>query len=311
MSADAKAIHKILLAVDGSEHSLAAVRTVQDFTLASGSCAECLVMLIGALPHTEGSNQAVYLYPLQQAQKMLQESGIQTSLDLIQGFPAEVILDYAVAQRPDLIVIGAKGLRATFGILLGGVAQRVVEYAECPVLIIRAPYRKITHVLIVTDGSEHSRNAVEFAAKFPFSPQTLFHLLHVLPPSAILTPETLARVWSMTDYSFEMPIFTTQELEEEVESARKAGQAILDEANRILLEHNIHAKTTLLRGDAATEVLQYAKESQIDMLVAGSRGLSQMQSWLVGSVSRKLVHYAECSVLLVKRHSVPASQLSE
>lgn len=301
MNNNAKSIHKILLAVDGSEHSRAAVQTVQDFALASGSCADCQVKILGALPHTEGSNQAVYLYPLQQAQKMLAESGIQTSLELVQGFPAEVILDFASAHQPELIVLGAKGLRATFGILLGGVAQRVVEYAECPVLVIRSPYRKVKHVLLLTDGSEHSRKAVEFAAKFPFSPHTVFHVLHVLPPSAILTPESLARVWSMADYSLEIPIFTSQELEAEVEAAQKSGQAILDEANQILLAQEIHAKNTLRRGDAATEVLQYAKDSQIDMIVVGSRGLSQVQSWLVGSVSRKLVHYAECSVLLVKR----------
>jgi len=306
-----QSIHKVLLAVDGSEHSRAAVQTVQDFTLATGSCADCQVMILGALPHTEGSNQAVYLYPLQQAQKMLTESGIQTSMELIQGFPAEVILDYAAAQQPDLIVVGAKGLRATFGILLGGVAQRVIEYAECPVLVIRAPYRKIKAVLVITDGSEHSRNAVEFAGEFPFSPHTVFHLLHVLPPSAILTPETLARVWSMADYSMELPVFTSQELEEEVEAARKAGQAILDEANQLLLSRNIHAKNTLLRGDAASEVLQYAKDNQIDLIIAGSRGLSQVQGWLVGSVSRKLVHYAECSVLLVKRRPTIAEQPPE
>jgi nucleotide-binding universal stress UspA family protein len=57
----------------------------------------------------------------------------------------------------------------------------------------------------------------------------------------------------------------------------------------------------LLRGDAATEIIQFAKEENIDMIIAGSRGLSQTQSWLLGSVSRKLVHYAPCSVLLVKQ----------
>jgi len=51
---------------------------------------------------------------------------------------------------------------------------------------------------------------------------------------------------------------------------------------------------------AVTEIIQYAKENQVDLIVAGSRGLTSMQSWLLGSVSRKLVHYAGCSVLIVK-----------
>ena len=225
MFSNSKPIQKILLAVDGSEHSRAAVQTVQDFTLSSASCADCQVMILGALPHTEGSNQAAYLYPLQQAQKMLMDKKIRTSLDLIQGFPAEVILNYAAVRQPDLIVLGAKGLRATLGILLGGVAQRVVEYAECPVLVIRAPYKKINHVLLVTDGSAYSRNAMEFAANFPFNPETIYHLLHILPPSAILTPETLAQVWTLADDSIDLPIFTSQEVETEAEigSQRRAS----------------------------------------------------------------------------------------
>jgi nucleotide-binding universal stress UspA family protein len=37
------------------------------------------------------------------------------------------------------------------------------------------------------------------------------------------------------------------------------------------------------------------------LIVAGSRGLSEFQGWWMGSVSRKLVHYSNCSVLIVKR----------
>jgi nucleotide-binding universal stress UspA family protein len=55
-----------------------------------------------------------------------------------------------------------------------------------------------------------------------------------------------------------------------------------------------------LRGDAATEILNFAQNINADLIVAGSRGLSQIQGWLLGSVSRKLVHYARCSVLIAK-----------
>jgi len=54
-------------------------------------------------------------------------------------------------------------------------------------------------------------------------------------------------------------------------------------------------------GDAATEIIEYVKSNKFDLIVAGSRGLSQFKGWWVGSVSRKLVHYSNCSVLIVKR----------
>ena len=60
------------------------------------------------------------------------------------------------------------------------------------------------------------------------------------------------------------------------------------------------AQSAMPRGDAATEILDYIKENDIDLVVCGSRGLSQVTGWLLGSVSRKLVHYADCSVMIVK-----------
>jgi nucleotide-binding universal stress UspA family protein len=66
----------------------------------------------------------------------------------------------------------------------------------------------------------------------------------------------------------------------------------------------IQATPVLARGDAATEIIQYVKDHEIDLILAGSRGLSEMRSWLLGSVSRKLVHYANCSVLIIKSHPV-------
>jgi nucleotide-binding universal stress UspA family protein len=301
MNTSLKPIHQVLLAVDGSENSLAAVKTVRDMALATAHCSECQVKVLGVLPVSEGANHAVYLLPLREAERILGEHGVHSSADLIQGYPAEVILAQAEASRPDLIVIGAKGLRATLGILLGGVAQAVVEHACCPVLVIRAPYRRINRVLVVTDGSVHSHHAVEFAANFPFITGTDFHLLHVLPPSPVLTPELLSHIWTLSDESIDPTLFTTREIEAEVESAHAAGKSILDEANQVLISQGIKAKYTLLQGDAATEIMQYVSNKEIDLIIAGSRGLSPMQSWLIGSVSRKLVHYAGCSVLLVKR----------
>jgi len=258
-------------------------------------------MVLGVLPSLEAPSHSVFLVPLNQAQRILSEHGIKVSSELILGYPTEVILNYAAANRPDLIVIGAKGLRATLGILLGGVAQQVVEHATCPVLVIRSPYRQIHNILIVTDGSEFSHQAVEFCANFPLPPGTSYHLLHVMPPQSLLTPDTLAQVWNLSDDSLDLPIVTSQEVEAETEAVRIAGQAVLDDSNQILVAHDIQAKNTLLRGDAATEILQYAHNNLIDLIIAGSRGLSQVQSWLIGSVSRKLVHYGECSVLLVKQ----------
>ncbi len=57
----------------------------------------------------------------------------------------------------------------------------------------------------------------------------------------------------------------------------------------------------LKRGDAASEIMEVVKEKNIDLVVTGSRGHSPIREWMMGSVSRKLVHYSGCSVLVVRQ----------
>lgn len=53
------------------------------------------------------------------------------------GSPAVVILDFAAERRPDLIVMGSRGLGVVKGVLLGSVSQYVVEQSKCPVLVVK------------------------------------------------------------------------------------------------------------------------------------------------------------------------------
>lgn len=53
------------------------------------------------------------------------------------GDPAEEIMKVAAKQHTDMIVMGAKGLSAIDRIVLGSVSTRVVQYAKCPVLVVR------------------------------------------------------------------------------------------------------------------------------------------------------------------------------
>ena len=52
-------------------------------------------------------------------------------------------------------------------------------------------------------------------------------------------------------------------------------------------------------GDAATEILEYAEANDVNLIVTGSRGLSSVKGWLLGSVSRKLIYHSKCSVLVI------------
>ncbi len=95
-----------------------------------------------------------------------------------------------------------------------------------------------------------------------------------------------------------------QGFQRQAEMEEQEGRRLLEDATVSLERAGLQAVPVLLRGDAASELIEYAREHEIDLIIAGSRGLGQVRGWLLGSVSRKLLHYAGCSVLIVRTGEV-------
>ena len=286
----------ILLADDGSAHSKAAVELICDLQLEDNS----RIKALRVFTPSDTANVWMLEKALHTTEKALCEGGKIVESELILGHPAEMILKTAEKDQADMIVIGAKGLRATLGILLGGVVQQVAEHAERPVLVVRAPYKGIKRVLLAIDGSEESNKMISCMSGFPLPEGAKFEILHVAPP--IPSEQEIVQYWpSGIDVSFTVPIEEIrQQIKERAEREEEFGKKILTEASAILSKQGIQAQIAFLRGDAATEIIEYAKERKIDLIVSGGRGLGPVRSWILGSVSRKLLHYAPCSVMVVK-----------
>lgn len=283
----------ILLADDGSEHAQSAVAMLCALPLSSKSRVHVVrVFTPGQIDSLKNFERS-----LERAKTQLEEGGFSVKSEVLLGFPAEKILELAESARPNLIVVGAKGLRATLGILLGGVAQQVVEYACCPVLVVRAPFKGLRRILLVTDGSTSSQNAARYLAQFPLPEHVDLRVMHVIPP--------LPRPVMMEPYfGGWQTVYATLPEAEEVnlrERQTRSGNALLARTVDLLARRGRSATPILAEGDAATEIIEYAKANEVDLIVAGSRGFSELKSLWMGSVSRKLVHYAGCSVMIVKR----------
>lgn len=266
------------------------------------------MVALGVLSLRHTPSRYLLLAALDETQKILHDSNAHVSTGLLHGNPDEVLTDFAKRHRPHLVVIGAKGLRATLGILMGGVAQQVVEYARRPVLVVRAPYTGLMNVLLAVDGSQHSQYATQFLTRFPIPEGTDMRVMNVLPPmpepeKSITTPRYehfYPDIPSLSYYETEQSIARKAEIEEH------EGQALLAQTIKALRTSGIEATGSLKRGDAASEIIEHVKSKQIDLVVVGSRGLTAVKSWLLGSVSRKLAHYAGCSMLIVKApHTKP------
>ena len=287
---------EVLLAMDGSQHALAAAQLLLDLPIPE----TCKLTALTVMIPRHAQYHEILTDVLEKTKSMFEEGGRQIDTLLLAGDPSEEIVKYAAETTPNLILMGAQGLRATLGILLGGVAQQVVEYACCPVLVVRSPYKELKQVLLVTDGSSHSDSAVRHLKECPLPDGVNIEVMHVLPPP--VTPEMLVRSWPVgMDVIPPIPSSDIEEkLEKQAELEEQQGKEILERSISLLSQMGFEASPILKNGDAATEIINYSKERNVDLIVAGSRGLSTVQSWLLGSVSRKLVHYAPCSVLIVK-----------
>jgi len=281
----------ILLADDGSDHARAAIQLLIKLPLSP----ETHITVLRAFGSQQASEVSSLESAVEESCSILRKKGLQADPELLLGHPAEKIIEYTDQHHPDLIVLGAKGLRATFGILLGGVAQQVIEYASCPVLVVRAPLKRLRRILLVVDGSPSSQHAAECMAQFPFPDKADLRVMHVLPPQYL--PADVVMPYGIP---VGQPAMLYEEDARQRTTEEDKGHRLLTHMEEILAASQLKVKTVLKRGDAATEIMDYVNLNQVDLIVAGSRGLSRVRSWLLGSVSRKLVHYSGCSVLIVR-----------
>lgn len=285
----------IFLAIDGSDHAQIATEYLCSLPLPKGARIVALAVL--DTPHTP--RRQLLLAALEHTQGYLKSRGFECDTGLLHGHPAEALSFYADEHKPDLIVMGAKGMRATLGILLGGIAQQVITYAKWPVLITRPPFRQIQRVLIATDGSNTSKQTLRFLSTFPFSQDTEFSLVYVVPPMPDYHAGSFSQtILSGSDALHPIPVELLDEVQNWQMEAEETGKRILKESSDLLQQTKQHVNSVLLHGDSATEIINFSKDKDIDLIIAGSRGLGTVKGWLLGSVSNKLVHFATCSVLI-------------
>lgn len=143
-------------------------------------------------------------------------------------------------------------------------------------------------ILVAIDGSPQSDKAAEEAVRLAAASGTRFksklHAILVLP--SMRTP-------SFTDF-FPSPPATERPGWEE------KRQRIFYVVEKAATEADIPVQSQVVYGDAAEEILSFAEQEQIDVIVIGSSGAGLVKRTLMGSVSTKVALHARCSVYIVR-----------
>lgn len=130
-------IEKILLATDGSEASARG----SDFAASLALKYDAQVMVVHAIPPSlpgRGESEEHSISLVRAVADQLRQIGIKQVDEVSStGTPVNIILNLAHNYKPDIIIIGARGLGAWSGLILGSVSMAVAQRAECAVLVVK------------------------------------------------------------------------------------------------------------------------------------------------------------------------------
>lgn len=143
-------------------------------------------------------------------------------------------------------------------------------------------------ILVPIDGSEHAKQALSVACKLLEQNDATLYLLHI--PQSLAYEATL--VWGIGALNAEAPF----------EERQEAGERLLEHALASAQEQGVQqVEQRLVRGDPVRVILDTANELEVDTIVMGSRGLSDLGGVMIGSVSHKVSHFAKCRVVTVSQ----------
>ena len=145
------------------------------------------------------------------------------------------------------------------------------------------------NILVPVDGSERSLKALDFASDIAAKDGSTLHVLHVVPEYVL--PEGL-RQWAAAEH-VQAPSGWIYE--------QAIADYVLDVAiDRVSNQGQSPVVKITENGDAAKRIVEVARRHSIDMIIMGTRGLSDLEGFFMGSVAHKVNHLAECTVVTVR-----------
>lgn len=287
---------RILVAVDHSNRSERAVQ--QAVAIAERTGAEMILAHViepdgitdndwATVPYAERKHVASHLLE-RYAKSIL----IPVEMELLEGKNVALELaQLATRTESDLIVIGTHGRSGLARWIQGSVAEEVLRRATVPVMLIRdvevfnvneSPLRR---VLVTTDGTSLSRDALHVARDFVAGLHTELFVLHVMPDPGLppaVGPTPIDQKALRRDLELESGLILNQAIRD-LESPR--AQPLL------IAEHGRHVSEAIVHA---------ARDHGIDLIIMGTHGRSGLDRLLVGSVAQGVSCRAEVPVILVK-----------
>jgi nucleotide-binding universal stress UspA family protein len=160
-------------------------------------------------------------------------------------------------------------------------------FQVCTYLAGRILSFQIRRILVAFDGSNDALKAVGVACSLA---------------KKYGSSVTIAHVYSVEAFAYAgaapVPIPDFQPLED---AAKARGRAILDKGLKKAKEDGVDATEELIEAPSVVQALvELAAKKEVDLIVAGTRGMTGFKKLIMGSVSEGVLHHVHCSVLVVR-----------
>jgi nucleotide-binding universal stress UspA family protein len=212
------------------------------------------------------------------------------------------ILELAAEVQADLIVLGAQGLGKVEGRVPGSTTMRVLQMADCDVLVARHGPTK-SKILAAIDGSEQSLYALRKAAVWA---RTFGSPLEI---AAAYDTQLHNRIFSTMAESLsaerqeKINISEQKVLHENIidSGLGKLYQGFLDSARELCRKMQVETETRLLEGKAYRSILDYSESAETSLIVVGRYGHHLEEISPLGSNSEAVSRFSKTNVLVTAK----------
>ncbi len=224
---------------------------------------------------------------------MLRPVNAKILIQQTSGSPDVSIVENAVYGNFDLILMGARGTRGFKSLFMGSVTRSVVNKSPKSVLVTRPPIweesEKMT-ILFATDGSDSALSTARALSHMPFADDAELTIMNVIDSYIADIPER---------FHMEMD----DKIKQDVANARtveyETSEKIIEKTKPYLTNTFTRADTITKIGDPSIAILEQAEKLKADVIAVGYNG-TRGQKGTMGSISRRILRHAPCSVLISK-----------
>lgn len=210
-----------------------------------------------------------------------------------------------------VVVVGNRGRGRLRSALLGSVAFAVSAHAHCPVVVTGGHSTPMpgaeAPIVVGVDGSDHSMVALDHAAELAHQSGAPLHIVaawvapgwNTWPPvrnEGVGTGSVAANPWQIL---YDVGGGAQTSLAAEI--PRAAAGVVRRSRDRVVQKYpDLTVEDDTFEGEPEEIVTTYARDVRAALIVVGARGRGDLASLLLGSVSRGVIHRAECPVLVVR-----------